>query len=135
MPMDLTRQSMVLVFCQRLHCCMPIYSLNSQSRFPIHFAESTRGLHRLNGTLSRASSTLTPWIDCPGIIKPSTSRIRNPNPSIEPSTQWNFSDLISINLSDIQMWNVKRLTTSWKPQSSAASYDVVPFFSCKKEQM
>ena len=36
------------------------YSFNPQSRFPDHLAESTGGLHRPNGVLSRTSTTLTP---------------------------------------------------------------------------
>ena len=39
------------------------YTFYSQSRFHVHSAESTRGLHRLNRALSRVSPTLTPWID------------------------------------------------------------------------
>ena len=54
-----------------LHCIRPrlryykykrSYSFNPQSRFPNHSAESTGGLHRSNGILSRTSKTLTPWL-------------------------------------------------------------------------
>ena len=51
------------------HCIRPrlryykrSYSFNPQSRFPDHSAESTGGLHRPNGILSRTSKTLTPWL-------------------------------------------------------------------------
>ena len=63
------------------HCIRPrlryykrSYSFNPQSRFPDHSAESTGGLHRPNGILSRTSKTLTPWLAAP-------------RPGIEPWTR------------------------------------------------
>ena len=44
------------------------------TRFLKHSAESTKGLHRFNGIVSRASTTLTPRLAAQLGIEPATSR-------------------------------------------------------------
>ena len=68
------RQYMPYCIRPRLRYYKRSYSFNPQSRFPDHSAESTGGLHRPNGILSRTSKTLTPWLAAP-------------RPGIEPWTQ------------------------------------------------
>ena len=67
------RQCMPYCIRPRLRYYKRSYSFNPQSRFPDHSAESTGGLHRPNGILSRMSKTLTPWLAAP-------------RPGIEPCT-------------------------------------------------
>ena len=56
------RQCMPYCIRPRLRYYKRSYSFNPQSRFPDHSAESTGGLHRPNGILSRTSKTLSPWL-------------------------------------------------------------------------
>ena len=76
------------------HCIRPrlryykrSYSFNPQSRFPDHSAESTGGLHRPNGILSRTSKTLTPWLqhrDRESNPGPTNGERRSQDCAIEP---------------------------------------------------
>ena len=76
------------------HCIRPrlryykrSYSFNPQSRFPDHSAESTGGLHRPNGILSRTSKTLTPWLqhrDRESNPGPTNGRRRSQDCATEP---------------------------------------------------
>ena len=88
---------------RRLRQCMPYcirprlryykcsYSFNPQSRFPDHSAESTGGLHRPNGILSRTSKTLTPWLqhrDRESNPGPTNGRKRSQDCATEPPRLW-----------------------------------------------
>ena len=99
------RQCMPYCIRPRLRYYKRSYSFNPQSRFPDHSAESTGGLHRPNGILSRTSKTLTPWLqhrDRESNPGPTNGRKRSQDCATEPQKTYTVASSCHF---EVVAWN------------------------------